>query len=88
MAINDKRGYRRGLVDLRAGEISREIFVNEDIYQEELEQVFGRAWLYVGHESQIPNPGDFFVSSMGEEMASGSDESGWARDRRVDFKSK
>ncbi|HET6338499.1 MAG TPA: OmpA family protein [Polyangiales bacterium] len=28
------------------------------------------------------------VSSMGEEMASGSDESGWARDRRVDFKGK
>jgi peptidoglycan-associated lipoprotein len=28
------------------------------------------------------------VSSMGEEMASGSDEAGWARDRRVDFKAK
>jgi peptidoglycan-associated lipoprotein len=28
------------------------------------------------------------VSSMGEEMASGSDEAGWARDRRVEFKSK
>ncbi|HKU43068.1 MAG TPA: OmpA family protein [Polyangiales bacterium] len=32
--------------------------------------------------------GDLSVSSMGEEMASGSDESGWARDRRVDFKVK
>jgi peptidoglycan-associated lipoprotein len=32
--------------------------------------------------------GDMSVSSMGEEMASGSDESGWARDRRVDFKGK
>jgi peptidoglycan-associated lipoprotein len=28
------------------------------------------------------------VSSMGEEMASGSDEAGWARDRRVEFKGK
>jgi len=28
------------------------------------------------------------VSSMGEELASGSDESGWARDRRVDFRAK
>ena len=27
-------------------------------------------------------------SSMGEEMANGSDESGWARDRRVDFNQK
>ena len=25
-------------------------------------------------------------SSMGEELATGEDESGWSRDRRVDFK--
>ena len=34
MAMNARRAYRSGLVDLRAGEISREIFVNEDIYAE------------------------------------------------------
>src|SRR6185369_6268159 len=67
MATNDKRGYRSGLVDLRLGEISREIFVNEHIYAQEQECVFARAWLHVGHESQIPKPGDYFVSSMGEE---------------------
>jgi phenylpropionate dioxygenase-like ring-hydroxylating dioxygenase large terminal subunit len=65
--MRNGKGSARALVDWRNGEISREIFVNEDIYREELEQVFGRAWLYVGHESQIPNPGDFIVSSMGEE---------------------
>jgi outer membrane protein OmpA-like peptidoglycan-associated protein len=32
--------------------------------------------------------GDVTYSSMGEEMASGTEESGWARDRRVDFKLK
>jgi peptidoglycan-associated lipoprotein len=32
--------------------------------------------------------GSLSVSSMGEEMASGSDEAGWARDRRVDIKGK
>ncbi len=57
----------RSLVDAEEGEISREIFVSKDIYQQELEQIFGRAWLMLGHESQIPNPGDFFVSRMGEE---------------------
>src|SRR5438045_1239939 len=57
----------RNLVDLERGEISREIFVNEEIYQQELEQVFARSWLFVGHESQAPNPGDFFQSRMGEE---------------------
>ncbi|HWO85861.1 MAG TPA: hypothetical protein VNN75_05160, partial [Stellaceae bacterium] len=67
MANERTTGYRKGLVDHAAGRISREIFVNDEIYREELERVFARSWLFVGHESQIPNPGDFFVSSMGEE---------------------
>ncbi len=64
---HSEAAYRKGLVDLGDGMISREIFVSEAIYREELERVFARAWLFVGHESQIPNPGDFFVSCMGEE---------------------
>ncbi len=55
------------LVDTSTGLISREIFVNEDIYQQEQQQVFARTWLFVGHESQIPYPGDYFTSCMGEE---------------------
>jgi phenylpropionate dioxygenase-like ring-hydroxylating dioxygenase large terminal subunit len=65
--MSDTRGYRPGLVDLSVGAISREIFVNEDIYQEELERIFARAWFFIGHESQVPNPGDYFVSGIGEE---------------------
>src|SRR5712691_5825547 len=67
MAAEHTTGYRSGLVDLASGQISREIFVNEEIYAEEQEKIFARSWLFVGHESQIPNPGDFFVSCMGEE---------------------
>src|SRR5246500_4162529 len=62
-----EQGYRSGLVDMKAGRISREIFVNEEIYREELERLFARAWLFVGHEGQIPKPGDFFASGMGGE---------------------
>ena len=57
----------REFVDLENGLISREIFIDAAIYQRELEQIFARAWLFVGHESQIPNPGDFALSRMGEE---------------------
>ena len=67
MSVTAESGYRKGLVDLSNGQVSREIFVNEEIYREEQERLFARAWLFVGHESQIPNPGDFFVSGMGEE---------------------
>ncbi len=67
MATKTKPGTFGRIVDVDAGAISREIFVNEDIYQQEQEQVFAQAWLFVGHESQITKPGDYFVSSMGEE---------------------
>lgn len=60
-------GSARSLVDVGGGEISREIFVNESIYRQEQERIFARAWLYVGHESQVKEPGDFFLSRMGEE---------------------
>ena len=65
MVMARTQGYRPGLVDLASGQISREIFVNDEIYAEEQEQIFARAWLFVGHESQIPNPGDYFVSCDG-----------------------
>ena len=55
------------LIDTQRGLISREIFVSPDFHKAELERVFARAWLFVGHESQIPNPGDYFVSRMGDE---------------------
>jgi phenylpropionate dioxygenase-like ring-hydroxylating dioxygenase large terminal subunit len=61
-----KRDYD-SLVDVKRGLISREIFVNGQIFDDELEHLFSRAWLFVGHTSLIPNADDFFVSRMGTE---------------------
>jgi len=57
--------HLESLVDTTRGTISREIFVNPDIFEQELEQIFARSWLMVGHESQIPKPNDYVVSRMG-----------------------
>ena len=57
----------RELVDLTTGVVSRDIFVDDDIYQREQEQIFARAWLFVGHASQVPQAGDYVASYMGEE---------------------
>ena len=56
------------LVDTRNATISAAIYSHPDIYDQELEQVFGRMWLFVGHESQIPKAGDFVRSRMGAEQ--------------------
>ena len=67
MAIKSRFDDVAKLVDTEQGFISREIFVDPDLYKEELDKVFTRAWLFIGHESLIPNPGDFYTTRMGEE---------------------
>src|SRR5438552_13061823 len=49
------------LVDRKRDVVSRRIFHDSDIYERELELIFRKSWLLVGHESQIPNVGDFFL---------------------------
>lgn len=30
-----------------------------------MREIFAKAWLFVGHESLVPNPDDYFISRMG-----------------------
>ena len=57
----------KSYVDMKNGLLDRSIFSSEEIYQQELERIFTRAWLFIGHDSLVPNPNDFFVTYMGED---------------------
>jgi phenylpropionate dioxygenase-like ring-hydroxylating dioxygenase large terminal subunit len=70
------RGAREGLVNAREGLVSPRIFVDPEIYRQEQERIFTRTWLYVAHESEIPQSGDFVTRTMGEDsviVARGAD---------------
>jgi 3-phenylpropionate/trans-cinnamate dioxygenase alpha subunit len=59
--------YAKDLIDAKNGLINRRIFSDQDIYEQEQEKIFGRCWLFLGHESQLPFANDFFTTYMGEE---------------------
>lgn len=55
------------MVDNQRGLMNRRIIVDEEIYKQEQEQVFGRCWQFIGHESLIPKANDFMAIYMGED---------------------
>src|SRR5581483_8332026 len=40
-------------------------YVDPEIFDLEMERIFGTVWVYVAHESEIPAPGDFRTSAIG-----------------------
>ena len=47
------------------GRVHRQLYTDPAIFELEMERVFGAAWIYVGHESQVKNPGDYFATQIG-----------------------
>jgi len=47
--------------------IHRSIYVDPALFELEMERIFGRAWIYVGHESQVKSPGDYIATSIGRQ---------------------
>ena len=47
------------------GRVHRRLYTDPAIFDLEMERIFDAAWVYVGHESQIKKPGDYFATRMG-----------------------
>jgi phenylpropionate dioxygenase-like ring-hydroxylating dioxygenase large terminal subunit len=54
-------------VDLESGTQAKRIFWDAGLYEQELERVFARCWLFLTHEAEIPSAGDFFTTYMGQD---------------------
>lgn len=45
--------------------VHRRVYSDPEVFKLEMERIYGRAWLIVGHKSQVPNPGDFMTARLG-----------------------
>jgi len=45
----------------------REMFTDPDLFELEMSQIFEGNWIYLAHESQIPNVNDFLTTTIGRQ---------------------
>jgi benzoate/toluate 1,2-dioxygenase alpha subunit len=61
-------GYRHSTAAIRAlvrgDAVHRDVYVNPELFDLEMERLWPSAWTYVGHESQVPNSGDFLTVNI------------------------
>ena len=65
MRYTDNPAAVRALV--RPTEVHRDLFIDDEIFDLEMEHLFANTWVYVGHGSQVANPGDFYSTTVGNQ---------------------
>jgi benzoate/toluate 1,2-dioxygenase alpha subunit len=55
---DDERGIHR---------VARDIFTDPELFELEMKHIFEGNWIYLAHESQIPNKNDYFTTYMGRQ---------------------
>lgn len=55
------------LIDPIGGYVSGKIFVDEEIYAQELEHVWKRTWVFFAHDSMLPKKGSYIQTYIGED---------------------
>jgi p-cumate 2,3-dioxygenase subunit alpha len=58
-------------------QVSRRAFVEESVLEGERRAIFDRCWIYLGHNSEIPNKSDFVTRAVaGRELVFNRDHMG------------
>jgi phenylpropionate dioxygenase-like ring-hydroxylating dioxygenase large terminal subunit len=50
---------------VQPGRVHRRLYTDPKVFDLEMERIFGQAWIYVGHESQIKNIGEYVCTQIG-----------------------
>ena len=48
------------------GRVHRRVYTDDAVFAAEMDRIYGRAWLFVAHESQIAEPGQFVSAHIGD----------------------
>ena len=62
MNCRDNPAAIRALVE--PDRVHRDVYLDPELFELERERVFARSWVFVGHDSQVPAPGDYITTSI------------------------
>ncbi|WP_436933764.1 aromatic ring-hydroxylating oxygenase subunit alpha [Halovenus marina] len=52
---------------LEDGMLPVKVYNDEEIFEAELRRIFGQCWVFIGHETEIPEPGDYAQRYIGKD---------------------
>ncbi|HVV93858.1 MAG TPA: aromatic ring-hydroxylating dioxygenase subunit alpha [Hyphomicrobiales bacterium] len=52
---------------IRPDRVHRDLYTDPEIFRLEMRHLFANTWVYVGHASQIPEPGDYLTTDIGDQ---------------------
>ena len=52
---------------VREDAVHRDVYLNTELFDLEMAHLFRETWVFVGHDSQVPKPGDFTTTEIGRE---------------------
>jgi phenylpropionate dioxygenase-like ring-hydroxylating dioxygenase large terminal subunit len=47
------------------GKVLCRVYADSDVYRQEIERIWKRLWLFAGHESEVPEAGDYLTRTVG-----------------------
>lgn len=71
MSVHELRPKPAGLATrdwdylIQPGRVHRSLYLEADIFRDEMMKIFGATWVYLAHESEIPERNDFITKRMG-----------------------
>ena len=78
MSYRDQPEAIRALV--REDAVHRDVYLSQELFDLEMERLWRNTWIYVGHDSQVPNIGDFYSTEIARQpLIMLRDESGKVR---------
>jgi phenylpropionate dioxygenase-like ring-hydroxylating dioxygenase large terminal subunit len=52
---------------IKSDRVHSRLYVDPQIFVDEIQTIFGRGWVYVGHEGEVPKAGDFALKRIGQQ---------------------